>query len=155
MNKLLKVLGKLGAAQEMHVVYEAGPTGYGLQRALQARGYRQPMGVGAGGLAILSFLGDQERARLLPLQDKRLAEHSDGNLTGDRLQTLITETRGRGWATVTGFAEPGVTGVGIPLFNARKQPFAAITVGGFSLRMTEARIAQSVSILRAQTAQLW
>ena len=38
-NKLLKVLGKLGAPQEVHVVYEAGPTGYGLQRALQARGY--------------------------------------------------------------------------------------------------------------------
>lgn len=38
-NKLLKVLAKLGAAQEVHVVYEAGPTGYGLQRALQARGY--------------------------------------------------------------------------------------------------------------------
>ena len=38
-NKLLKVLAKLGAAQDLHIVYEAGPTGYGLQRSLQARGY--------------------------------------------------------------------------------------------------------------------
>jgi transposase len=38
-NKLLKVLGKLGRPEQLHVVYEAGPTGYGLQRALQARGY--------------------------------------------------------------------------------------------------------------------
>ena len=38
-NKLLKALGKLGAPEEVHVVYEAGPTGYGLQRALAARGY--------------------------------------------------------------------------------------------------------------------
>ena len=39
-NKLLKALAKLGAPSEVHGVYEAGPTGYGLQRALAARGYR-------------------------------------------------------------------------------------------------------------------
>ena len=38
-NKLLKVLAKLGTAEQLHIVYEAGPTGFGLQRALQARGY--------------------------------------------------------------------------------------------------------------------
>lgn len=38
-NKLLKVLNKLGPPAQLHVVYEAGPTGYGLQRALQAKGY--------------------------------------------------------------------------------------------------------------------
>lgn len=38
-NKLLKVLTKLGRPEQLHIVYEAGPTGYGLQRALQARGY--------------------------------------------------------------------------------------------------------------------
>ena len=37
--KLLKVLAKLGSADGLHIVYEAGPTGYGLQRALAARGY--------------------------------------------------------------------------------------------------------------------
>src|SRR5690606_2542620 len=38
-NKLLKALAKVGAPGEVHVVYEAGPTGYGLQRALVAKGY--------------------------------------------------------------------------------------------------------------------
>lgn len=38
--KLLKQLERITAPQEMTVVYEAGPTGYGLQRALAARGYR-------------------------------------------------------------------------------------------------------------------
>ena len=37
--KLLKVLTRLGTVDELHIVYEAGPTGYGLQRALAARGY--------------------------------------------------------------------------------------------------------------------
>ena len=37
--KLRRVLDKLGRPEELHVVYEAGPTGYGLQRDLAARGY--------------------------------------------------------------------------------------------------------------------
>lgn len=38
-HKLVKLLGKLGSPEQLHLVYEAGPTGYGLQRALQALGY--------------------------------------------------------------------------------------------------------------------
>jgi len=37
--RLLKVLAKIGAVEELHVVYEAGPTGFGLQRALTKSGY--------------------------------------------------------------------------------------------------------------------
>jgi transposase len=36
---LLKVLRKLGAASTQLVAYEAGPTGYGLQRRLAEEGY--------------------------------------------------------------------------------------------------------------------
>jgi transposase len=39
-NKLLKVLAKAGAPAEVSVVYEAGPTGYGLYRELRRRGYQ-------------------------------------------------------------------------------------------------------------------
>ena len=38
--KLLKLLKPYGDSQQVHVVYEAGPTGYGLQRALAKGGYR-------------------------------------------------------------------------------------------------------------------
>lgn len=37
--KLLKLLQRLGGPQGVHVVYEAGPTGFGLQRALAQVGY--------------------------------------------------------------------------------------------------------------------
>jgi transposase len=39
-DKLLKRLARLGAPDQLHVVYEAGPTGYGLQRELVRRGYQ-------------------------------------------------------------------------------------------------------------------
>ena len=35
-NKLLKVLARIGSAEQLRLVYEAGPTGFGLQRALKA-----------------------------------------------------------------------------------------------------------------------
>jgi transposase len=38
-NKLRRVLDKVGPPQALHIVYEAGPTGWGLQRTLQAKGY--------------------------------------------------------------------------------------------------------------------
>ena len=38
-NRLLKVLAKAGDPAEVSVVYEAGPTGYGLYRELCRRGY--------------------------------------------------------------------------------------------------------------------
>jgi transposase len=37
--KLLKVLAKIGTPEQLNIVYEAGPTGFGLQRALVAKGY--------------------------------------------------------------------------------------------------------------------
>ena len=38
-NRLVKRLQALGQPEEVHVVYEAGPTGYDLQRKLQTLGY--------------------------------------------------------------------------------------------------------------------
>jgi transposase len=37
--KLLKQLIKLGTPEQLHIVYEAGPTGFGLARKLLAKGY--------------------------------------------------------------------------------------------------------------------
>lgn len=39
LSKVRKSLEKLGGAQRLHVVYEAGPTGYGLYRKLREWGY--------------------------------------------------------------------------------------------------------------------
>lgn len=39
LSKLRKMLAKVGPTEQLHLVYEAGPTGYGLQRALVAAGY--------------------------------------------------------------------------------------------------------------------
>src|ERR1700751_1329011 len=40
MSRLIKALSRYGQPSEGHGVYDAGPTGYGLQRELARRGYR-------------------------------------------------------------------------------------------------------------------
>ena len=37
-NKLLKLLVKIGTPEQLHLVYEAGPTGFGLQRRVDRSG---------------------------------------------------------------------------------------------------------------------
>ncbi|MDN8618116.1 hypothetical protein [Variovorax ginsengisoli] len=37
--KLLRVLVRIGTPEQLHIVYEAGPTGFGPQRALNAKSY--------------------------------------------------------------------------------------------------------------------
>ena len=39
-GRLRKLLGRYGEPAQVQVVYEAGPTGYGLQRELARRGYQ-------------------------------------------------------------------------------------------------------------------
>ena len=39
LNRLLKVMSRIGPTEQLHIVYEAGPTGCGLQRALEDKGY--------------------------------------------------------------------------------------------------------------------
>lgn len=39
LNRLVKVLANIAKTEQMHVVYEAGPTWFGLQRALTEHGY--------------------------------------------------------------------------------------------------------------------
>ena len=37
LSKLVKLLSNIGTAEQLHLVYEAGPTGFGLQRTLSAK----------------------------------------------------------------------------------------------------------------------
>ena len=37
-NKLLKVLARIGSAEQLHLVYEAGPTGFGTATHLEGQG---------------------------------------------------------------------------------------------------------------------
>lgn len=81
--KLLKTLSKVGPPELLHVVYEAGPTGYGLQRALQDKGVtceviapsqmpKRPAASRVGSRATRSVGNSRSRERIAELVSRKL-----------------------------------------------------------------------------------
>lgn len=117
-------------------------------------GHRQPMGVGAAGLAILSCLSPDEARANMNEVAKKLSEHPVGSLSMDLILRLADEARTRGWAKTSNFAVQGVTGVGVALIDDQGRPFGAISVGAISLRMTPERAPQVAEMIKRTVAKL-
>ena len=105
-------------------------------------GARQPLGVNAGGLAILSALPSAEVEGLLSDVAMRLEPY--GNLDVDLIRQHLSRTRKAGYALIANHAVPGISAVGLPILNAEGQPVAAITVATRVSRMTPGRIGTEI-----------
>jgi DNA-binding IclR family transcriptional regulator len=97
-------------------------------------GHRQPIGVGAGGVAMLSVLPLDERERIIRANETRLSGY--GNLSVPILRTILRSTWERGYALIGHYSVPGVIGVGIPLRNGKAEVIGAITTASIDSRMT-------------------
>ena len=101
-------------------------------------GSRQPLGVSAGGLAIISALPSAEAQKVLSEVAPRLEPY--GNLDVDLIRQHLSRAREAGYAMIANHAVPGISAVGLPILNAEGQPVGAITVATKISRMTTARI---------------
>lgn len=97
-------------------------------------GMRQPLGPGAGGLAILGALSTAEQDQCIRANAKRLASY--GSLTESMLRTLIRATQRRGHAIIGHYSAPGVIGLGVAMRNASGAVLGAITTASIDSRMT-------------------
>lgn len=100
-------------------------------------GARQPLGVGAAGLALLAALSDDEAQAAIHAHGVVLARY--GGMTPERLELLVRNTRERGWAVVGNHAVQGALGVGRAVCDAEGQPLAGISVAASTARMTSHR----------------
>lgn len=115
-------------------------------------GVWRPLGVGAGGLAILAGLPDEEARDITHVNAPRLSSCSD--LTADALLALTRESRARGFAIDAGHAFPEVTGVGVAIRAPSGAPIAAISISAIKSRMTNERIKQGLKLLRREIAEI-
>jgi len=109
-------------------------------------GSRRPLGLGAGGLAILAFLPESERNGLI----QRLARcepHYAGHSV-EPLTAAVAECRRNGYALIRNKVNPGVSAVGVPVLNSFDQSFAAISIAAIDARMPADRIAMLANILQ-------
>jgi DNA-binding IclR family transcriptional regulator len=107
---------------------------YPVQVLMVNVGSRQPMGTGAGGLAILSTLPVAEQNECIRANAKRLGSY--GALTESTLRALLRATQLRGHAVIGHYSVPGVIGIGMAMRNASGSVIGAITTASIDSRMS-------------------
>ncbi|ALD93093.1 IclR family transcriptional regulator [Cupriavidus gilardii CR3] len=100
-------------------------------------GTRQPLGVGAAGLALLSALPDEAVGEIIEGNADTLAQY--GGMTPERMRILIRATRERGWSVIGNHATRGALAVGMAVHNRDGEPVAGISVASTLARMPRDR----------------
>jgi DNA-binding IclR family transcriptional regulator len=98
-------------------------------------GIRRPLGVGAGGLAILCALPAAEADEIIEANALRYSKLS--TMDSERVRAAMQEGQERGFAFLDGPVFPGVAAIGVA-FPAN-DPIAAISVAAISARLDPAR----------------
>lgn len=101
-------------------------------------GDRHPLGVGAGGLAILASLPDDEVETALRVNGRYIDEHFPKSSVAV-IRQLLGETRERGYSIIPGIVAPGYWALGVPLLQADGRPVAAIVLVASESRLHPTR----------------
>jgi len=90
-------------------------------------GDRHPLGVGAGGLAMLAALPESEAEAALLANSAYINKHYP-NSPVSVVRSLLNETRERGYAIIPGIVVPNYWAIGVPLLRRDGRPVAAIVL---------------------------
>jgi DNA-binding IclR family transcriptional regulator len=115
-------------------------------------GDRRPLGVGAGSLALLAFLPEEEIKEIIAANAARLATYE--NFTADDVRRLTSQTRSDGHSFNDGRIVHAMCAVGVPVFDARGKIAAALSIAAIRERMAAERVAWIVSLLGAEARKL-
>ena len=108
-------------------------------------GTRRPLGVGAGGLAILASMPEDEANAALATVAPRLAAFTSTPLT--QLQAAVREARRHGYAVSNGYVTEGVRAISTVVRDFRGEAIAAIGVAAILPRIPRARVAELADAL--------
>lgn len=111
-------------------------------------GTRRPLGAGAGGLALLMLLPDQAVEEVISANTGRFGGYN--NMTVPALRKALRRSRALGYALNDIHNTTGATTLSLPVVNRYGDPFAAISIGAISSRMTAERQKELASILRSE-----
>jgi DNA-binding IclR family transcriptional regulator len=109
-------------------------------------GTRRPLGMGAGGLAILSALPEEQRQQVMETLalDPRLLTH----VTPEAMQRQVERARRVGFALVRDQLTLGISAVGCHFCDTSGRPTGAASIAGVNERLSTARIPVLVARLR-------
>lgn len=115
-------------------------------------GDRRPLGVGAGSLALLAFLPEEEIAEIVASNAPRLAGYP--GFGPAELTALTIATRAQGYSFNDGRIVSAMCAIGVPVFDGRGRVAAAISVAAIRERMQPDRRDWIVGLLREEADRL-
>ncbi|OQX10355.1 MAG: hypothetical protein BWK76_20805 [Desulfobulbaceae bacterium A2] len=113
-------------------------------------GSRRPLGVGAGSLALLAYLPDEESRIILEGIEPLLTPYQ--GYSGQMLQGLVDEARRLGYVFNPGLIVSGMQAVAVPVLTTAGAPVAALSVAAITDRMVAERRETIVTLLRQEAA---
>jgi DNA-binding IclR family transcriptional regulator len=115
-------------------------------------GSRRPLGLGAGGLAILAGMHVDEIEETLKVVMPSI--ETEWRFPQAELRESMAHAQEQGYAVIKNRITPGVTAFGKYFKDSLGQVFGAVTVAGLNSRMTPARIALLVNGLEEATSTI-
>lgn len=133
------------SAESLCIDREAG--GFPIRANYLDVGSRRPLGVGAGSMALLAWLPEQEIEPLLSTVDERLRLYP--KYTPDGLRAEIVESRQRGYTLVLDRVVERMGAVGVPVIGLDGVPIAALSIAALSDRISS-RLEELVAALKRE-----
>lgn len=96
----------------------------------------RPLGAGAGSLALLAWLPDAERERIIDAHADKYPKYS---IDSDQVRQLISLAHRLGYALNDGLILDGISGIGIPIADPGGNIVAAISITAISSRLDQTR----------------
>lgn len=112
-------------------------------------GDRHPLGMGAGSLAILSSLEDDEVDEILS-RNASVTRHQYPRLDREALRNLVRQARKDGYALNPGLVAAGSWAIGVPIHDQAGRPVAAFSIASIEQRLGRERREQLADEMRAE-----
>lgn len=120
--------------------------------ALQA-GFEHPLGVGAGSLAILAALPDEEIESILAANEPVLKERYP-RLLAPRIRADVAAARDKGFSLNPGLIVPNSWGIGVAIRFPDGRPAGALSIAAIDSRMQPERQAELAAHLTLEVRQV-
>ncbi len=124
---------------------------YPIKTLTSGVGDRHPLGIGAGGMAMLAALDDYQVQDVLKTIKNRLPRYG---LSHENILNDVSVTREQGFACNNEVAAKEVVAVGVPLLGPSSQVVGGLFVASFVQRMNSSRVSELGQRLQEVGAQL-
>lgn len=115
-------------------------------------GTRRPLGIGAGGIAMLAALPEDDAERLLVAVAPKIKPYTRTSI--ELVRRSVKAARTQGYSFSDGQIMQGVRGVAVALCDGASQPIGSLGIAAIRDRLNTPRLREVVAILQAERRRL-